>query len=112
MLGTTFYNRDYSKRIQPWMGLKVNWLEWQALGGSAAGLLDVEPMATMADMVPPLRCPVEIWQDGGGLLWWGYVNSINGQGYQVSLDDLAFLQFTSGSTSREFGGSQLYLQWF
>ncbi len=102
MPGLTFYNKDFSRSAQMWQPIQVTWLEWAALGGPSAGQLSAAGY-DLVDMVALLRCPVEIWLDDGTVIWWGFVNSIIGDGWQVTLDDLA----NSVAVSYYYNGSDV-----
>ena len=87
------YNRDFSSRVQPEVQVSVNNLSWERLGGCKEMSVTLSGEAdALIGMIHDLRCPVEIYGDGGMAVWWGYIFEVTlnykGVTYGNSLDRL------------------------
>ena len=56
---------------------RVNSYSWHALGGPEAASITVYGQArALYDLVDVLRCPVEIYNERGEFVWWGFVEAV------------------------------------
>ena len=85
-MDVTFFNRDFSKRIQPGKAWAVRKMEWRADGGCYSAEIDLA--AGVDDLAALLRLPVEVWDDIGALVWWGYVDGVTAPDYSVDLGEM------------------------
>jgi hypothetical protein len=90
MYSVTFYNRNFTSRVQPVLKLSVDRLVWSSEGGPSlaqfSALLDDRDALGLVDY---LRCPVEVWNGQGRLVWWGYLESIEFSGIKFDLASMA-----------------------
>lgn len=57
---------------------RVDSYSWRALGGPAEATITVYGQArALYDLVEMLRCPVEICNERGEYVWWGYVSGVD-----------------------------------
>lgn len=88
-----FYTRDFSSRLDSstfkW---SVQSYEWSIFGGPLLAEVSAPVNADAWDAATLLRCPVEIVDDNGESVWWGYVNEVKIPGklvtVGVSLDNM------------------------
>ena len=81
-----FFSRSFGSIPQPGIGLQVERLTWQAIGGcksarliaSTRGPVDLDQFAAL------LRCPVIIYSAAGRRVWWGLVWSVRIQDESTS----------------------------
>jgi len=116
MYGITFLNRDFSPRIQPIVTLAVDRLIWSSEGGpSQAQLSALADGQTALSLVELLRCPVEVWNDRGRVVWWGYLESVEFGGIRFDLASMANNVITMFTYSVDQGSSlvvqKLYTSW-
>jgi hypothetical protein len=91
------YRRDFGSILPlPGVHIEVESYSWAAIGGPEAARLAVPgPLPTLRQTLGWLRCPVEIADAAGRLVWWGYVAEVEGVAGQVgpvsgiSLDGMA-----------------------
>lgn len=103
------HSRDFQPQICP--NLQPSLISWNCEGGPEKAIL------TISDSHFPfeawkgyLRCPVEIYNDQGSVIWWGYIHSVR-QTFDYleltySLDDLAnrvAVSYTSLASSGTYG---------
>jgi hypothetical protein len=76
MLKPRFGTRAFGlKLVDTELVFRVNSMRWQAIGGcSEASITAFGPEQSLWDTINYLRCPVEIYDDKGSALWWGYVS--------------------------------------
>ena len=74
----TFYHRDFSERaVQPKVTLEVGPYRHSVIGGPKMATIDVTGSAEeIYRLVNDLRAPIEIHNDQGDLVWWGYFASL------------------------------------
>lgn len=79
-----------------WVSPQVLRYSWRALGGPESALLRLDGGGGgWGDAVFELaRCPLEIWDEAGRCVWWGYISRVEkhiggGAVVAVDLDDLA-----------------------
>ncbi len=77
-LFATFYNRDFTNRVQPDFNTSVVNYSHSALGGPRAAQINIAGgETTLWTLVEMLRCPIEISNEKGEYLWWGYINDVS-----------------------------------
>lgn len=110
-MNVIFKTRDFLSQAQPdGLEFKVRRYSFAAMGGPKAAEIEATggelALWQLADL---LRCPVEIDNDTGAAVWWGYVNEVeimlNRVKVTFSLDDmanrvaLAYEEMGAGETS-------------
>lgn len=74
------YKRDFSGVSLPPPGrvaYKLNSASWNILGGCSEASISVTGNRTgLWEMMEYLRCPVEIYDERGKCIWWGYVSEV------------------------------------
>lgn len=90
------YQRDYSTLIAIPNGVTVacDSFSHAAMGGpKSADLTVTGPLQSLWSVLGWLRCPVEVYNERGEMLWWGFVNSAEvctgGVTVGASLDEMA-----------------------
>ena len=73
-----FYKRDFSDlAVQPDINIKVNRYSKSVFGGSKQATIQISgDPDKLFEMVNHMRDPVEIVNDHGDIVWWGYVSSL------------------------------------
>ncbi len=73
-----FLNRDFSERaVQPKVTMEVVRYSLSTRGGPKKSLIEVSgPAEDIYALVNDLRAPIEILNDQGDLVWWGYFSSL------------------------------------
>jgi len=89
------YNRDFSVVInQPDVVFEVDNYSHQAMGGpKLASVSAVGDRAQLFSLINHLRAPVEIYNDLGECVWWGYIAQVSinweGVGFAVDVDSMS-----------------------
>lgn len=77
-LHVSYSNRDFTKRAQPMLNQSVRAMRWSDLGWcDQAEITSVGNYRDVGDLLELLRCPVEIMDNHGNVVWWGYANSLS-----------------------------------
>jgi len=87
------YNRDFTDRVQGELSVTINEMSFERLGGCKEMRAIVKGKdEVLLAMINDLRCPVELYDDNGMAVWWGFIYEVlldrNGVGYGNSLDKL------------------------
>lgn len=91
----TFSNRNFTARLsQPDIAFSVEGFSHQAIGGPESCTIKAAGSLTaLWELVEILRCPVEVYDERGECVWWGFVNTVEiatgTYQYGVSLDSMA-----------------------
>lgn len=94
-MNVTLWGRDFQAMLAPpKVALIPETYGWAAVGGPhLATIRAIGPAEARWELVAYLRCPVEITNDAGEAVWWGYVAEVEVEEgaitARVSLDDLA-----------------------
>ncbi len=89
------YRRDFSELVvQPELDIEVDNYSWAAIGGpKEARITATGDRAQLYSLLNHLRAPVEILNDLGEAVWWGYINAVNinwdGIGFGCDLDSMS-----------------------
>jgi hypothetical protein len=122
-MNARIFQHDFSTSFHPGLDLKVERLTWQAQGGPAEAVLICSMPAgqegRLAQLaVDGLRCPVEVTNQTGEKVWWGFVNRIEVQqeGFQLvyDLDDLVnrvCVQYWQPEPQLEWTGIRTFTDW-
>ena len=93
---TTIYDRDFGSGLATPVGLTltVQRYSFAVPGGPDAATITARgPEAAIAELIQRLRCPIEIYDEAGALMWWGFINqvtaSLNGFEFGASLDSMS-----------------------
>lgn len=94
-LSVRFLNRDFSEPLATPAGMTygVSSYSWHAIGGpELANITAYGPERGLWELVEKLRCPVEIEDARGEVVWWGYVATVrvrvNRLAFSVDLDTM------------------------
>lgn len=94
-LAVHFLNRDFSEPLVTPVGLTyvVTFYSWHAIGGPQFASITVYGSERgLWELVEKLRCPVEIEDARGEVVWWGYVATVrvrvNQLEFSVDLDTM------------------------
>lgn len=73
-----FYGRDFSMITQPALEIWVDGLKWSDVGGAEFATLKTRGQdADLYQLSSLMRAPVEIFDDFGLCVWWGYLNEVS-----------------------------------
>ncbi len=90
MYSLTFFNRDFSLRVQPVVKFSVDRLVWSAEGGPSEAHLSAKTDNQSAlGLANLLRCPVEVMNQQGRVVWWGYLESVEFAGIRFDISSMA-----------------------
>jgi hypothetical protein len=75
-LTVSFKKRNFSPRLEAeGVQTRVNSMSWNAVGGCGdASITCFGSVEDLWEMIEYLRCPVEIYDEIGHAVWWGYVS--------------------------------------
>lgn len=80
MLTASYSNRDFTNRAQPMLNQSVRFMRWSTMGWcDKAEITASGDYKDVGDLLELLRCPVEIMDEHGDVIWWGYANSVSYQ---------------------------------
>lgn len=117
------FQRDFSNPAVQRLRLGVERLTWSVMGGPAEAVITAtvnrqEEGKLAALAVDALRCPVEVLNTAGEIVWWGYIQRVEAQanGFQLAfdLDDLAnrvCVQYWQPEPQLEWNGVRTFTAW-
>ena len=109
----TLFNRDFSEMVvQPEMEVSVERYSWMAQGGAENATIQVTgKRAALFELVNHLRAPVEIINDLGEAVWWGYISELTihlkGINYGVDIETM----FNNVAVAYTDSGIRFTTQW-
>jgi hypothetical protein len=78
MLSVNYFNVDFSSRQQPILRQRVSAMRWSVRGWcESAEVQSTGDYRDVGSLLNLLRCPVEIWDEHGDCIWWGFTNSVS-----------------------------------
>ena len=91
-MDVVFFERDFTGKISLAVDVAIERYSWNMIGGPQKAYLSTEITADRWELMKLIRCPVEIYDDAGGIVWWGYVNRVTvpqeEQRFGLGLDEL------------------------
>jgi hypothetical protein len=90
------YDRDFSGvQLTPvGAAFEVSRYSFDVLGGPfEAAIQVIGSLPAISELIQRLRCPIEIYDEAGALVWWGFIRevtaSVNGWEFGASLDSMS-----------------------
>ena len=117
MYGITFLSRTFALTTQPPVTLNVDRLTWSMEGGPSLATFSASLDNQAAQQLTHLlRCPVQVWNRFGQVVWTGYVSAIEFAGIKYDLTPMANhlkAMYTFGvNEGSAYNVQQFYTAWY
>lgn len=108
-----FFNRDFTeKAIQPAADFDIRRYMWDMNGGPAQADVDASgDRAVLFELVNHLREPIEILNDRGDAVWWGFLESVDIQWMNIRFGADLDTMFNNVAVAYTNGPQRFTTQW-